>query len=389
LGKKPVCLGVDAMTMEAIWELSGGEERGYVDYREVIKGLMHYKAAIYSTQVLFQPLQAARKTLPGSQPRSLFGEALVTPGDIFRAIDRDGDGSVSLRELETGLKRLDLPLSIEMLRDLMSLFALDREGGVSRGEFLRQTRLFASEAQNTAPHAVSPAGTREPLSLIPPPRGGAVREGLSPCDSLSSLDDDIPRASILALSPSPGHRELQQALRACNESEESEERERESPIREAREGMALYTPRAIGSSAHTAGGKRKAVYRLLIDAVKRGTHREVKRILLHGGGDPRQRLEKADLVSDFCDLRAMKDPVLGEASTVLHLACIMQHIKVARVLTLCGANIWDLDMRGQDPVSLLHEEEARAELCRLSELVLETNHGHDSDEDDERERMVY
>ena len=134
---------------------------------------------------------------------------------------------------------------------------------------------------------------------------------------------------------------------------------------------------------------RRRISQALVDAVKKGLHREVKRLLLHDGADPRQRLGKAECVTDVYEMRAMQKPALGEASTVLHLACIMQHVKVAQVLTLCGADIWALDKMGKDAVSLLESEDARAELCRLSELVLETHDGADSDSDDEGGQSAY
>ena len=63
---------------------------------------------------------------------------MVEPGDIFTAMDRDGDGVVTLEEMEVGLRRLDLPISLDVLRNFMRLFALDGAGGITRHEFLTQ-----------------------------------------------------------------------------------------------------------------------------------------------------------------------------------------------------------------------------------------------------------
>jgi len=355
LKKKPLRIKLDPPRWEMLWDLSGGE-RGYADISYVLDGLGSYRDSLIATKVLFDPLG----TTP---PRRLFGRDLTGPRELFRALDRDRTRTISLRELQQGLKRLDLPMSIDVQKQLLSLYELDGDGRVSEEEFLVTSTAYFNEGERFLPSPASwgKVTTLEPFNqastvfqppgLKRPKSAGVGRKSRVGCMRSNHIDGGgsggRPRSAI-------GHRKHAFKL----------ERQEDGDYQESREEGEQ--DRVAGWNEISDGSTTDSILSGLIAAVQGGRHSEVKRMLLHRSGNPGTRLRGA-----VCP------PGLAPGSTLLHLACKLQHMKVVRVLCLCGVDIYALDEDGMDAVSLLESSEDRNALFQLGDLLLQTEEDND------------
>ena len=71
-----------------------------------------------------------------SANRELFGTQLTGMGDIFKAIDADGSGSVDHMEFRDGVKRLGLGLTAPQIQEMIAVFDEDGNGEIEMAEFL-------------------------------------------------------------------------------------------------------------------------------------------------------------------------------------------------------------------------------------------------------------
>ena len=100
--------------------------------------------------------------------RSLYGHTIEHSHDLFRAMDRDGSGTLEPAEIRQGLDRLDLGLGPDQMNDLIERWDKNDDGSVSYGELvdalhgnLRSTRRAATNdlSIDTNDSSESEAGT--------------------------------------------------------------------------------------------------------------------------------------------------------------------------------------------------------------------------------------
>jgi hypothetical protein len=75
--------------------------------------------------------------------RKLFGTVIEDIEDLFDAIDVNGDGDLSVDEIQKGLKRLDLGLTTEQVNLLVAETDIDGNRSIDRNEFMDGIIRFA------------------------------------------------------------------------------------------------------------------------------------------------------------------------------------------------------------------------------------------------------
>ena len=70
--------------------------------------------------------------------RTVFNHDLETTHSAFSAFDRDGSGEINLPEFEAAMRRLDIPLSDEQLRQIFETFDTNDNGTIEYTEFAQE-----------------------------------------------------------------------------------------------------------------------------------------------------------------------------------------------------------------------------------------------------------
>ena len=67
--------------------------------------------------------------------RTVFNHDLGTTHSAFSAFDRDGSGEINVAEFTAAMRRLDIPLSDEQLRQIFETFDANDNGTIEYAEF--------------------------------------------------------------------------------------------------------------------------------------------------------------------------------------------------------------------------------------------------------------
>jgi hypothetical protein len=146
--------------------------------------------------------------------RTLFGYPTFDLRSFFRAVDDDGSHTVTRLELGRALQRLDVPVTPEQLRELLSSMDTaadtsmdtDCSGGVNFGEFARwmtQSSFGENSSRERHVRTVAPPPPSGSTSPPAPPTATSVRyekvEGLAAALADGSYARAHPRASAAQL----------------------------------------------------------------------------------------------------------------------------------------------------------------------------------------------
>ena len=142
------------------------------------RGALHLSAAEKLDSEVSNVFRMIAQQLRGH--RTLFGHVMSSPRDVFQLIDKDGSESLDYREFKEALRRMDIGLTQQQVREVIAAVDADANGTVELGEFVAQL-----EAQ----------GYRSP-------RAAAAAAAESYSDKLAALDDELLAATAgLPLEP--------------------------------------------------------------------------------------------------------------------------------------------------------------------------------------------
>ena len=94
--------------------------------------------------------------------RSLFGKKMKSIRAVFKAVDRDGSGSIDRDELREALHRLDIELKDRQLAQLFNVIDEDGDGTIDVNELERWLRAAGAEDHPASP----PTPNRTPPSAV-------------------------------------------------------------------------------------------------------------------------------------------------------------------------------------------------------------------------------
>jgi len=140
---------------------------------------------------------AVRRLVRAVGSRTLFGEKLGEVQDLFRALDRDGDGTVCSAEFMGGLRRLGLPLSDAQLMEVFEAIDFDNSDSIGSEELVLALKSHASKISQ------DPAGAQQEAEVVEAeveaaPRRTEFREPDDvELDELAAADDDSPTDNSL------------------------------------------------------------------------------------------------------------------------------------------------------------------------------------------------
>jgi hypothetical protein len=68
--------------------------------------------------------------------RQMYGQSLSEMGDIFKAVDKDGGGTIDITEFRDGINRLGFGLSEPQIQEMIAVFDEDGNGEIEYKEFM-------------------------------------------------------------------------------------------------------------------------------------------------------------------------------------------------------------------------------------------------------------
>eukprot|EP00658_Telonema_sp_P-2_P065323 TRINITY_DN5458_c0_g1_i1.p1 TRINITY_DN5458_c0_g1~~TRINITY_DN5458_c0_g1_i1.p1 ORF type:complete len:244 (-),score=32.14 TRINITY_DN5458_c0_g1_i1:124-855(-) len=101
---------------------------GRLDYTEFEHAMCEYKAMFLAIKQICAAVESGQ--------RSLFGIPIDTAADVFRALDQDHNGRISLEEFQRGTRRLDVGMQPHQVRKLFQALDSNGTGGICVHEFL-------------------------------------------------------------------------------------------------------------------------------------------------------------------------------------------------------------------------------------------------------------
>ena len=93
--------------------------------------------------------------------RTVFNHDLMTTHSAFSAFDRDGSGEINLQEFEAAMRRLDIPLSGDQLRQIFETFDANDNGTIEYTEFAQELHLHGQATEEEAAAAAAAAAAAE------------------------------------------------------------------------------------------------------------------------------------------------------------------------------------------------------------------------------------